>query len=285
MAKHHRIIWYITGAVVAITVVILGVRSTVEAPAVYEPLVPAMLDSLAKDPLALKDDTRLSVARVASLAESGQLQTAEAYYALGLHLRRQVDGLEGEKARRSEAAYRKAIELRPDWSWPYNGLGILLHSLKRYDEAEACFRAAIVREPDWSRPHNDLAIMLRISGRYDEAEKEARRAIELEPDGLAANNNYANLLVALERYEEAKHYYERAREIAPEHPAPYYNLACLACMTGHQEEALPLLEQAIAIDPRYSRQAAVDDDLAPLRLDSRFKAIVDKPPFGGSESP
>ena len=53
-----------------------------------------------------------------------------------------------------------------------------------------------------------------------------------------------------------------------------YNIACLESLLGRPETALPALEESIAAWPRFRENAATDDDLASLRDDARFQALV-----------
>ena len=58
-----------------------------------------------------------------------------------------------ERFDEAEAAYRKAIELNPGYTWAWTNLGRLLHEkLERYEEAEAAYRKAIELDPsyDWA---------------------------------------------------------------------------------------------------------------------------------------
>lgn len=286
--KSHRLIWSLVGAVVIAAVTIVAVRD-VRAPVTDLPAGPmtevarqlspaqiqipidALKSCLEKDPQARRANTRALVQEVAALAEMKHLETADTYYALGVYrcTRRDFAG--------AEAAFRKAVELRPDWKWGYNQLGIVLHSLNRTGDAEAMFRKAIALDQNWGRPHNDLAILLRLTGRLEEAEQEARRALALDPDSVAAHNNYGNLLVAMKRYDEAEREYRRAIQLEPDHPAPYYNLACLASLQGHHEEVVPLLLCAIEFDPSYREEARHDEDFDPVRTDTAFQLLVGAP--------
>ena len=53
-----------------------------------------------------------------------------------------------------------------------------------------------------------------------------------------------------------------------------YNIACLESLLGRPEEALEPLSESLAAWPEYKELAAADDDLAPLRDDARFQALV-----------
>lgn len=277
-----RIIWTITGLVVAVTLVILGYReyrkatrtdgprgaTPVSGASEYDTLVSSMFAQLENDHQAWHAETQRAVEAVAALAENGTRETADTYYALGLRLH-------GErKLTASEAAYRKAIELDPDWSWPHNGLGVVLFERKREEEARAAFAKASELEPDWSRPHSDLSILLRLSNRLDEAEREGAKAVELAPNRLDALTAYANVLKAQGKLDEAEPYYRRSVEADSRHPTPYYNLACFYSLREEQEKALASLERAFALDPSFAKFAQRDPDLAALHGDARFMELT-----------
>ncbi len=282
---HHRGIWLFTGAIVTLAIIVLAVREAraparppVETPVMsvaselsvsqIQMLVDTMKACLENDPQARRDNTRSLVEGVAALAEKGIYETADTYYALGVRRTAQLN-FPG-----AQAAYNKAIALRPDWNWAYSGLGILMHTMGRATEAEAAFRKAIELDPNWSRAHNDLAILLRLTGRLDEAQVEAERALELNPNAVATHNNYGNLLVALNRYDEAEAQYRIAIAHEPDHPAPYYNLACLASLRGNKEVVIPLLLCAIEFDESYRAEARNDDDFDAVRDDPAFQILT-----------
>lgn len=73
----------------------------------------------------------------------------------------------------------------------------------------------------------------------------------------------------------------RARQILaegiavhPDSPSLLYGLACVEALDGRPDAALDALEQAITAEPRLTRDAAEDDDLAGLRDSPRFAEIV-----------
>ena len=272
--RSHRIIWYITATVVAASVVILlGRNAAGPSPealdeAATDGMIRDMLMLLKLDPEVRQRATREVVDRVATLAQSGERVSAETLFGLGLRLKGEVRYGEAEKV------FQQAIDLAPEWSKPWRGLGVVQHRQQKIGDAEKAFRQAMALEPDWSRPHNDLAILLRFQHRLEEAEQEAITAIELAPDDVAAHNNYANLLLDLGRLEEAEAEYRIAIELAPEHPKPHYNLACLASLRGDRDEALRQLALAIESDPVYRQEAREDEDFDTLRDEAAFQALV-----------
>lgn len=283
--KSQKTIWYITGAVVVLAALFAVSRDSFAprhqdvGPAVHvsivdvpreraDQLVGTMLQCLELDPAARRRNTRRIVEAVAVLAEQGVLETAETHYALGVRYFGQRKLTEGE------AAFQRAIALRPDWHMPQNGLGILLHAAKRFDESERAFKKAIELAPNQSRAYNDLAVLLRLTGRLEEAESYAKRALVLDPNTLPTHNNYGNLLVEQRRFEEAEQAYARASELEPDHPAPYYNLACLASLRGDADRAIALLHTAIVLDDRYRKEASGDDDFDPIRENASFRSLV-----------
>jgi len=119
-------------------------------------------------------------------------------------------------------------------------------------------------------------------------------ALELEKLGLSF---LAEILAAeLERHPENMealaelgHVYTRRGEtqkglevdrtlvrLAPHNPSAHYNLACSLALTGQSDLALDSLERAIERgydDPEFM---SGDDDLASLRHDARFQALVQR---------
>ena len=66
-------------------------------------------------------------------------------------------------------------------------------------------------------------------------------------------------------------------EALDEHPGNaliLYNVACMKSLLGRPEESLEPLGESLAAWPPYKEAATADDDLAALRDDSRFQALV-----------
>ncbi len=80
-----------------------------------------------------------------------------------------------------------------------------------------------------------------------------------------------------EDFEGALSICREALEAHPGNAMILYNLACLESRLGHPDDAVEHLGAALAAWPAYRELAAADDDLAALREDARFQALVAVP--------
>jgi Flp pilus assembly protein TadD len=152
----------------------------------------------------------------------------------------------------AEQAYRRAIDLNPRSAALWDNLGRVLYNRPgKYGEAEQAYRRAIELDPQAAYPLSNLGNLFQDRlGRYEEAEQAYRRAIELDPQFELPRNNLGNLLQSLGRYEEAEQSYRRAIELDPHYAASWNGLGVLLWDAGRQEEAEQAYRQAIELDPR-----------------------------------
>lgn len=69
----------------------------------------------------------------------------------------------------AEASFREAVRIDPGFSFAWNGLGLLLHDLRRFDEAQDCYRRALASGPDNLPARVNYGLTLLMLGRYEEA--------------------------------------------------------------------------------------------------------------------
>src|SRR6266851_1061532 len=147
----------------------------------------------------------------------------------------------------TEAAFRRAVELDPNFVVAQVHLAGILRRLNRRDEAEPLYRAAIDHAKDaptlvliadamqseqrWNDsepvlrraleldPKNPGALFLlgrvmTVNKRYAEAESAFKRAGEINPKSFQVQNLLGRAYLGLERYDDALKTYERAAELA-----------------------------------------------------------------------
>jgi Flp pilus assembly protein TadD len=113
------------------------------------------------------------------------------------------------RAGEAEAAYRKAIELRPELWSAWNYLGGFYMDQNRFADAEAAFRKALELAPDNVRASSNLGVALYYQDRTREAEETWKRALQLQAYPGAARN-LAALQFSDRRYAEAVRTLEQA---------------------------------------------------------------------------
>ena len=85
------------------------------------------------------------------------------------------------RVEQAEAAFRRALQLNPDYAPAYNSLGPLLVRSQRTQQAVTLFQQAVKRIPNDPGLHNNLGACLELSGHLDQAAESYRRALRLAP--------------------------------------------------------------------------------------------------------
>ena len=153
----------------------------------------------------------------------------------------------------------------------------------RIEEAAALFEeAARAREDPQARFF--AAQCYAALGRAADAEAAYRRALhvvrqhlELNPDDSRAATMCAVALCRLGEREEGLEWANRARDIDPDDSGVLYNVACLFALEARRDDALACLEQAFKSGFGARDWIANDPDLASLRGDPRFEALLSRP--------
>ena len=123
--------------------------------------------------------------------------------------------------------------------------------------------------------------ILRGAGRMEEAVIEAGDAVrviekhlEWNPDDARALHLGAGSLIVQGEKERAKRWLRRAREMNPDDSVLLYNVACNFATLGEVEESIGFLTQAAEHGTVNAAWMRNDTDLAPLRGDARFHALL-----------
>jgi tetratricopeptide (TPR) repeat protein len=170
---------------------------------------------------------------------------ADAYCNLGMCLADQ------QRYEAAERAGRKAVDLRPDRADPYYYLGYILDEQKNHAAAAAAFRKAIALRPDWADAHYNLGITLYGQGEPGAAEAAFREAIALRPDFAPAHNN---LGVALSQQQKpgAEEAFRKAIALRPDSAVAYNSLGMALGQQGEHGEAEAAFRKAIALRPGFA---------------------------------
>ena len=148
----------------------------------------------------------------------------------------------------SEAAYRKALKINPNYTNAWNNLGSLLKNhLGNYTESEAAYRKALKINPNYTNAWNGLGFLLKNHlGNYTESEAAYRKALKIDP-----NYTYAwNGLGLLQRdyfldLDQAKESFTKGLELPEDDTTPYLNMNMgFLLFRKEKEEAIKFLKKA-----------------------------------------
>src|SRR5437588_944278 len=105
---------------------------------------------------------------------------------------------------KAKAAATRAIELDESSPEGHAALAMLLCYDLKLRESEAEFKRAIELDPNYATAHHWYGNTLLTSlGRFEEAIKEGKRAVELDPFSLISNADLRSTLILARRYDEA----------------------------------------------------------------------------------
>ncbi len=141
-------------------------------------------------------------------------------------------------------AAEKALEIAPDLGEAHASLG---HIKVQYEHdwhgAMRAYRRAIELNPNYPRSHVFLGLLLATRGRFDEGIAELRAAQTLEPAHPISSALIGMVLVYQRRYDAAIDQLESTLEMNPEFPTTNTYLALAHLRRGDYDEALDFLER------------------------------------------
>ncbi len=170
------------------------------------------------------------------------------------------------------AAFREALEIKPDYVEARNNLGAALQSQGRIDEAMVQYRTALEIKPDYARVYYNLGTVLAGRGRFDEALAQFQRALELKPDDADAQNNLAWLLAtcpvnSVRNGATAIEHAQRANQLCGgRRPDILNTLAAAYAEAGRFPEALATAHTALELATQQNTRALADALRAWIRL-------------------
>ena len=217
----------------------------------------AEAETLIRKALACQEDATFVGNLGSVLFESGRPAEAESAFRRALELapnfieaHNNLGNLYNGAGRFAEAedSLRRALALNPDYVDSLFNLGNLFYATARLAEGEAAFRRVVALRPDFAKAHNNLGNLLLLAGRFAEAEVSLRLALTLQPDFVEALSNLGIVLQESGQFAEAELCLRRALECNPDYAKALYNLGNLLHLTGRPAEA----ELAFRAVPEHS---------------------------------
>jgi len=147
--------------------------------------------------------------------------------------------------------YQFIIAQVPDQADAYNNRGVVLHEMKRYEDALANCDKAIALRSGCAAFHYNRANSLQALQQVDEALASYDKAIAINPDHAEAYNNRGNILQKMKRFNDALADYDKAIAFQPDHVRAHSNRGVVLQELNRHEEARISYDKAIALKPDY----------------------------------
>jgi tetratricopeptide (TPR) repeat protein len=217
------------------------------------------LVALVADREGRHDDARRAYRGAIAASKDGY---PEAWLNLGL-----LEKDAGEPAA-AEAAYRKALALRPEYPAAWYNLARLRESAGRPADAEAAYLEALRVDPRHASSWLALGQLRSEQGRWDDAAAALREALAVRPGYAAAALSLGVAQARAGRYEDAAATYRALLAQEPRQVSAWFDLALSLQALGRLADARDALARALAIDPSHlaSRRALAEVDVAEGRL-------------------
>lgn len=150
----------------------------------------------------------------------------------------------------SESFARSAIQLQPNNAVAWDRLGVALQSRGVFnDETEHAYRRAVEIDPQFAVAYAHLARVLKRIGRKDEAAPLYDRAIQLAKDPPTLNL-IAESLQAEQQWANSEPVLKRVLEIDARDPTAVLLLGRMLVVFKRYQEAEPYLKTATEVSPR-----------------------------------
>ena len=168
------------------------------------------------------------------------------------------------------AKFNEAIGLLPACHVCYYYIGMANAQKQQYGDAEAAYKKAIEVKPDFAEAYNALAGVYNTQKKYDEALAASAKAAELAGAGGGGGNAAAiyNQGVSLwnaQKFAEAKAQFEKAVAIDPNMADAWYQLGMANLNTGDMPGAVTAFEGYLKAAPNGPKAAEAKTIISQLK--------------------
>jgi tetratricopeptide (TPR) repeat protein len=117
--------------------------------------------------------------------------------------------------------------------------------------ASVAYKRTIELRPDFQEAYYDLGVIAQNAGRYGEAVSEYQRCISLDANYWPAWNNLGNTWASLGEQERAVQAFETTLRLNPDHWPSQYNIAVVYFNKGRFDESIPRLRTVLDWRPDF----------------------------------
>jgi TolB-like protein/tetratricopeptide (TPR) repeat protein len=144
---------------------------------------------------------------------------------------------------KAKAAARKALDIDDGLAEAHTSLAYARVLDWEWEGSEEAFRRAIQLNPDYALAHHFYGFLLGARSRVDESLAEFRRALEIDPLSLIINADYGWAFYCGHRYDEAIEQLTKTLDMDPRFPQAYLWLGLATQAKGLYEQSIAAFDE------------------------------------------
>ncbi|MBX3292034.1 MAG: tetratricopeptide repeat protein [Acidobacteria bacterium] len=157
-----------------------------------------------------------------------------------------------DSLKRAEEFAKRALAIDRQMAEPHATLGNLYYNKWQWAESEAAYKRAIELNPNYATGYHWYSVLLLALGRPDEAANMIMRAQELDPLSLIINQNVAQIYRLKGDHEAVIELSRKINELDPNFPGGYFVVAWSYLKLGRNDEAIAAFQRSAELNGRLS---------------------------------
>ena len=149
---------------------------------------------------------------------------------------------------RAEEFARRAIAIDPQLAEPHATLGQIYYNNWQWADSEAAYRRAIELNPNYPTVYHWYSVLLFALGRNEEGGAMITRAHQLDPMSSIISQNFAQLYQMKNDHKTAIELCQKIIELDPNFPGGHFTIAWSYLKTGRNDEAIAEFQKAAAMN-------------------------------------
>ncbi len=157
-----------------------------------------------------------------------------------------------DSLKRAEEFAKRALAIDPQMAEPHATLGNLYYYNWQWAESEAAYKRAMELNPNYATAYHWYSVLLLALGRSDEAANMLMRAQELDPLSLIINQNVAQIYRLKGDHQAVVELSRKINELDPNFPGGYFVVAWSYLKLGRNDDAIAAFQKSADLNSRHS---------------------------------